>query len=204
MSSYIAIISMGIPSLGLSQNVVISPLKMNTLYIGIYNPISFAINGKQCSNYSLTTKNGVIRQIEKCIYEVNPTTPGQSSIYVVDKKGILIDSVQFRVKTIPDPRPEFYPSKGNDIRFERTEGVVAVLNYFDFDARFEILEYEFSAERAGTLLNTIRNVGSAYSEEVKRVIDKMKVGDIVRIENIKARGPDGRTRQLESIKLTVR
>ncbi|MBS1689921.1 MAG: hypothetical protein JSS96_14425, partial [Bacteroidetes bacterium] len=80
------------------------------------------------------------------------------------------------------------------------------LKNFEFDARFVVTSFSFSmlpkhAELIGPLnVNGARFEGNA---EVVRAMSRAKPGDKIFIEDIKAKGPDGRTRSLNSITLSI-
>ena len=88
----------------------------------------------------------------------------------------------------------------------------AILDNFDFDAKFTIISFSFTlipkgkdligpyqvANRAGCRLK-----GAGENANISKAMDMAKIGDKVVIEDIKAVGPDGQVRSLNTIFLTL-
>lgn len=81
-------------------------------------------------------------------------------------------------------------------------GVIAKMIDFEFDLKFEIVEYKVTMIVGGTPIEKIAK-GAAVSGDMKEMFQKAKPGQEVYIEGIKARGPDGTTRNLGSLSFKV-
>lgn len=86
-----------------SQNVVVSATKMNVLYADVDNPFSFAVNNSDCTNFQLSSNNGIIKCNDSCHCTINPIEIKPTIIYIKDKDGKLVDSSEYRTKGLPIP-----------------------------------------------------------------------------------------------------
>ncbi len=186
--------------------------KMNVFYIGVPNPITVSAAGYSIEDISVAIPGATITPKEKGHYDIMVTKPGKvtASINAKTAKGMeSVGSMEIRVKTIPDPVGKVAGKTGGTIpaaTFRAQAGIVAALDNFDFDAKFIVTSYEMSWLPKRGEYQTAGIVNSAYFKNNPLISDYMKkasIGDKVFIENIKARGPDGRTRSLSSIVLTL-
>lgn len=189
--------------------------KMNVFYIGVPNPITVTAAG-----YSL---EDVYVNIPGAEVVPNPEVKGKFDV-MVEKPGTVtaeimartneggpkqVGSMDLRVKFIPDPVAKVANRTGGSIpsnQFKVQKGIIAVLDGFDFDARFQVTEYSFSMlPRRGELIGPYQ-VNSPYLDrnpEVKAAIERARPGDRIYIEEIKGVGPDKRRRSLNSITLLL-
>ena len=73
---------------------------------------------------------------------------------------------------------------------------------FEFDLKFEVIEYTVSANLSGNFVSeTVK--GAGVNGTVSQMFGKIKTGQKVFIENIKARGPDGSLRPIGTLSLKV-
>lgn len=87
------------------QNFTIAAEKMNVLYLGVENPISFAVENTNNNSLIVKTNNGIIKK-EENNYSVVPSIlrPLKITIYKKENgKMNLIGKKEFRVKRIPNP-----------------------------------------------------------------------------------------------------
>lgn len=187
--------------------------KMNVLYIGVPNPITVSAAGYSIEDISLVIPDAEIKSTGKGTYEVMVTKPGKVEASIVAKTPTGTKSVggmEIRVKTIPDPIAKIAGKTGGVIPssvFKAQSGIPAVLENFEFDARFVVTSFDFSylpkrGEYQGPLpVNGAYFKGNAQVNTYQQ--SQASPGDKVFIDNIKARGPDGRTRSLGSINLTL-
>ena len=230
MKCSLAFIFLLLLSLGCrSQHVIVSATKMNVLYVGVENPVSFAAEHTRCSELVLAIENGTATRTGDCDYNVVVTKPGNTTIFILKGTDTLSKTL-YRVRGFPDPSTKY---RGNgpywllldSLRMET--GLVPVLDdNFNFDARFTMVSYEvtvFRSKKIGgekkvycsdclekiekegyeTVFYTV-NEGEAFNDLLKDFIkNKLMPGDKVFIEEIKARGPDGKIRTLSSIAFSV-
>ncbi len=109
------------PLSGYTQVVAVQALKMNTVYIGVSNPLVIAAENTSSKSLVVTTDNGEIRIdsfARQGHYTLWPDHPGAATIIIKKKtsKGLkTIDSTFFRVKRIPPPVPRLSGKKGGEI-----------------------------------------------------------------------------------------
>ena len=81
-------------------------------------------------------------------------------------------------------------------------GIIAELIGFDFDIRYEIVEYTV------TILSkeyyfTESCTDSRFSKKVKQAFDLVEANDVVLFSNIKCKSPDGRKQDLRPLEFLV-
>ena len=181
---------------------IVSATKMNVFYIGVDNPVKATITGMRQDEINVSMTGGTINKGGESGYTVRVTSPGKASVNVSGKKrdgSAYSGSAEFRVKRIPDPVPEVGGKSGGAMgtgEFKAQGGVAAVLKDFDFDARFEVIGFEITLAERGQDLQTAVNPGPRYSGQAANLVARAKVGSIYYFDNIRAKGPDGTTRQL--------
>jgi len=193
-----------------APNLVVSPTKMNVFYRGVDNPVSISVSGYSATNISPSISNGTLSK-DKDGYIVKPG-PGPTAMVSVsvtnpDGSKKSLPGMEFRVKNVPNPTPYFAGHGVNDNSVKKTElmaaqGVIAKMENFDFDIRFEVLSYTVSTTIQGNFLEK-PCTGPALSGDAKAMLDKVKSGQKIFIENIKAKGPDGTTRNLGALSFKV-
>jgi len=78
-------------------------------------------------------------------------------------------------------------------------GLIAELENFDFDIRFNIVSFEMTFAAARQDLLTDVATGPLFSSKMKEFMKRAKPGDVFYFDKIRAKGPDGTTRKLPSI-----
>lgn len=188
--------------------------KMNVFYIGVDNPVTVSASGYNIEDVKLTIPEATVKPTtEKSKYIVNVTTPNPVkgipyTISAKDKSGVFkeISKGTIRVKTIPDPIPEVGGISGGNIPFNQAvtaRGPIARLHNFDFDVRFTITSFTFIYVPRNGQSQAIPVNGTLFTNEVKDYMERSKPGDQWIITEIKAVGPDKRTRNLPSVALKL-
>jgi gliding motility-associated protein GldM len=185
--------------------VVVSPDKMNVFYIGVDNPVSISVPGFPDEKVSASITSGTITG-GRGKYIVNVTQPGKTTVIVSAKQpdGTTrqMGSVEFRVKRVPDPIAKVGDQAGGNIaasKFKVQRGLVAVLENFDFDIKFQIVGFEMTYGAKRQDLVSARANGPLFDSKMLDFINRAKPGDTFYFDDIKAKGPDGTTRKLPSI-----
>ncbi|MBW7912761.1 MAG: hypothetical protein H3C54_03455, partial [Taibaiella sp.] len=185
--------------------------KMNVFYIGVPNPITVSAAGYSLQDISVAIDGAQVAPDAQAgigHYIVTATKPGKvmANINAKTEGGVKkVGAMEVRVKFIPDPVAKVGGKTSGGIPSSTLKaqiGVVADLENFDFDTRFVVTGYEISMiPKRGELQGPFTSDGP-YLNKNKDIVDlikRCKPGDRVFIENIKARGPDGRTRNLNPI-----
>jgi len=200
--------------------------KMNVFYIGVANPVTVAAAGYSVEDVSLQIPGAEVRadsfgrKGHFNIWADKPSNNLEVAIMAKPKDGTGVKKVgtfPVRVKRIPDPVARLGKQMGGGMAagmFKVQVAPAAVLDGFDFDARFTIVSFQFSMlpkgkdivgpfpveDRGGCYL---QNKPGRSNPNIEKAINQARPGDRVFIENIKAVGPDKTTRNLNSITLVL-
>jgi gliding motility-associated protein GldM len=187
--------------------VVVSPDKMNVFYIGVDNPVSISVPGFPAEKVSASiTAGSIIPAGAGGKYTVKVTQPGKVNVTVsakqLDNSVKSMGAVEFRVKRVPDPIAKIADQPGGSIstsKFKVQRGMIAVLENFDFDIRFQIVGFEMTYGAKRQDLVSARASGPLFDSKMLDFINRAKPGDTFYFDDIKAKGPDGTIRKLPTI-----
>lgn len=193
-----------------APSLVVSPTKMNVFYRGVENPVSISVAGYSASNIQPSMTNGSLSR-DRDGYVVKPGSGPSAVISVTvtnpDGSKKAMQGVEFRVKNVPNPTPYFAGKGVNDNTVKKNEivaaqGVIAKMENFEFDLRFDIVSYTVTTTIAGNVLEK-PCTGPALSADAKAVLERVRSGQKIFIENIRAKGPDGTIRNLGTLSFKV-
>lgn len=184
--------------------------KMNVFYIGVPNPITVTAAGYSLEDVSISIPNATVTPgAAKGQYVVTVSQGPEvtATINAKTARGMAsVGGMKVRVKRIPDPIAKVANKTGGGLpanAFRAQQGVAAVLENFDFDAKFEVTSFEFSYLQRRKDYQGPFAVKGAYfrgaAEVIKYVQSMAAPGDRVYIENIRAIGPDRTPRILNNI-----
>jgi gliding motility-associated protein GldM len=183
------------------SQAVVSADKMNVLYIGVENPISVSVPGFQANQIKPNISQGSLTPAPGGGYIAKVVKTGDAKInvsVVADGKSKAVGSAPFRVKNIPNPTAYVGNSSGPVIKsgeLRASRGLYAKADNFDFAVKFTIRSFEITYKKArSNNLIPLQNKGPLWTGEVKKLIQQVKPGDRLWIDNIKIAGPDGKTR----------
>lgn len=184
----------------------VSPTKMNVFYIGVDNPIEVSAAGVRGQDMNVSISGGGGRITGSGgKYNVNVSSAGTATVNV-SAKGKSLTSKEFRVKMIPDPVAKVGGKDGgrmNAAEMRVQNGLSAVLENFDFDARFTVVSYQVTfVPRRQDPVSAVCN-GPYFSTQVKSFQSDMKPGDMVYFEEVRVQGPDGTTRRIPGVVFTL-
>lgn len=177
----------------------IEPTKMNVLYLGVDNPVMIAVSGYKAKDLRVELDSMGAITGENGIYTVRPLHPGILKVFVYAKKDLVAEK-HFRVKILPDPVVKFAGKKGGDISMEEllnTEKIEVVMENFDFDVDFEIIEFALGAE-AGGYIRSFKSKSSEINADQKRLLHNLSPGLTMFIFDVIVIGPDNRRREINS------
>ena len=182
----------------------VSPTKMNVFYIGVPNPVQVSAAGVANSKLQVSMSAGSISG-SAGKYEARVTTQGTTNV-TVSANGKSYGSFPFRVKLIPNPIAKVSGQPGGRINagvWKIQQGVVADLENFDFDAKFEVLSFNMFYQPKLQDPGIASATGPYFSAAQKAFIAKAKPGDIFYIEEIKVKGPDGLSRKIPGVAFKI-
>ena len=191
----------------------VSPTKMNVLYIGVPNPLSITLGDAKPGTERVSISQGSISGKGNS-WTATVTSVGEAKITVAGTtpsgEAAKTQTANFRVKLIPDPIPTLggdevltTNGKGQKGTIKAKGGIVPLLKDFDFEARFNVVSYDFYLTSGGELLPARGNSGPMYSSAVSNLIDRAKPNDLMVFDNIKVQGPDGKTRKIPGMSFQI-
>lgn len=191
--------------------------KMNVFYVGVPNPITFSASGIPANSLSYTSENCTLTKedgVNK--FSVMVTQAGaKAKITLSGKKADgtqqTFGTYEYRVKRIPDPYPVIANKRGGSVMANEVkvqEAIIARLDNFDFDARFLVTSFSVSyIPKRGDVEEAVSNgpylTGAKAAPGVAEIINKLKPGDKIYFENIKAVGPDKTPRSIGSVGFVI-
>jgi gliding motility-associated protein GldM len=202
-----------------AQNVVISPTAMNVLYESIENPIDISVPGVGSDKIRVSMKNGRIErgQVKNTQgvpfpgeWKVIPEVVGQMAQINVSAEinGKLqpFPPRDFRVKALPKPTAQFAGITGEGEQSKAVmmaqPVVLAVLEGFDFDLRYNITEFRFTINDKG--FDVFKDSKTArVTDEQRALLNNLRRGSKLYIERIKAVGPNKRPIDLSPVIIVV-
>ncbi|MBK6284064.1 MAG: hypothetical protein IPF54_16690 [Draconibacterium sp.] len=178
-----------------------SATRMNVFYRGLDNPFDIA-SGIPKEDLQVEMTNGKVTKSGDN-YLIRPTELDEQgkktkvSVFAnINGTRKLIGTTDWRVKKVPDPVAQVAGLSGGDIRKERLQvedGVMAVLEDFDFDFKYKVTEFEIQTTIAGGYIDRKTSNSNRFTAEQKEQLKRVQPGTIVYISSIKAIGDDGST-----------
>jgi gliding motility-associated protein GldM len=192
--------------------ITMSATRMNVFYRGLDNPFDIA-SGIPKEDLVVEMTNGKATKSGDA-FVIRPTeldeqgTRTKVSVYAnINGVKKLVGTTNWRVKKVPDPVAQVAGLTGGDIRKERLQvedGVMAVLEDFDFDFKYKVTEFEVQTTIAGGYIDRKTSKSNRFTPEQKEQLRRVQLESIVYISNIKAVGDDGSTRDLDPVSFKVR
>lgn len=191
-------------TVGQPSGVAVMADKMNVLYVGVENPLTITA-GAGSEKVSASVNNGTVSKAGGSKYIAKPKEPGTADVNVmVDGKSV--GKVSFRVKYLPPATGMVGTFEGGQVstaQFKAMGGVRAILQNSEFEALYEVLSYTI-ADLSSPDYNPVANNGPRWDGSAATLVNNLKPGRGVYIDNIKARGPDGRTITLKPLSFILR
>ncbi len=192
--------------------LVVSPTKMNVFYRGLPNPVEVSVPGVPGDRLDVKITGGhKIKKQPDGSYVVEPGNGKEAKISVSatmpDGTKKSLPQREFRVKRIPDPVPSFAGKEPSDRTISKNTllgapGVAAKMVNFDFDVKVIVKSFSISVSRDGTLVERKSNT-NRLTDNMKELLNRVTRGNVIYIEDIVVKMPDGTERQLATMKLKV-
>lgn len=191
-------------------NLTVSADKMNVFYKGVDNPVSISVPGVATDDITPRIDNGKIKKKGRgqWIVQVKKGIKAKITVYAeINGERTKMGTSEFRVKSVPDPVPYFAGVGPKDDAVKKkfltaAQGVIARMENFDFDLKFNVTSFKMTVIVGGKPIEQ-RATGPRVTSEMKQILAKVKPGQKIYLEDIRAKGPDGRTRKLGSLALKV-
>lgn len=179
--------------------LVASPTKMNVLYRGVENPIDLSVPGVPAERVKATISTGRIVRAGSSWSATGmsgATAEVNAIIDLPDGGTRRIGPVSFRVKDLPAPTA--YPSgtepgatRVPKNKLTNSPGIIAKPIGSEFGEVWQVMSYEFTLVRNGQSPIVKSGTGSAFTEDIKEILKRVKPNDQIYIENIKAKLANG-------------
>ena len=186
-----------------SANASIALDKMNVLYIGVDNPITIAASGGGDDKVQATISNGSLTRVGPGKYVARVNQVNDNTTITVSVEGKVAGASQFRVRTIPEAQAYVggQPSGANIAAgaFKAQGGVGAGIKNFPFELEYNVVSFTFTCDTEDDIVS-IPNQGAAFSGAVRNAMNQhVQAGRMVTIDDIRVKGPDGRTMPAPSL-----
>ncbi|MFD2905831.1 type IX secretion system motor protein PorM/GldM [Sphingobacterium anhuiense] len=190
-------------------SAVVSPDKMNVLYIGVDNPLSVSAAGTPTDKVKVSMTGGSLSG-SGGKYNARVSSPGTARISisaeVAPGKMQTLSTTEFRVKRIPDPIAKFAGKTGGSmatVALKAQNAIFAKLDNFDFDANFKVTKFTMIIAKPRADAIVLSTSGNQLSSSMASALNGITPGTRVIFDNIVAVGPDGTSRQLNAVALTA-
>lgn len=192
-------------------SVTVSATKMNVLYAGVENPISISVTGIPEENISAVISGGKLlaSRTKGNWIALVPSESKQVSITVsaeIDGSIKSMGTSQFRVKKLPNPeafiveQTDGYVSRNGLINAGKITAKMP--EDFEFDYSFPVLSFRMSMQRGFSLYH-YDSPDENLTEEMRNEIRRTNRGQSIIFEDIVAQWPDGSTKKLAPLLLTI-
>ncbi len=179
--------------------------KMNVLYVGVDNPVSISTTGggSEEQQVSISGGGGTITPLGGGHYIAHVNGVTDECYITVSVKGKIAGKSQFRTRTIPKPIAIVgsYESGSNVPAgaFKAQAGVGCGIKDFPFELKYTVTKFTITADTDDGYLDDAACTGNIWSTDARRILNNLKAGKTVTIDDIYAVGPDGRTQHLPSL-----
>ncbi|HWC52584.1 MAG TPA: gliding motility protein GldM [Chitinophagaceae bacterium] len=185
------------------SNAAVQLDKMNVLFIGVDNPITISGSGSVEQLQVTASGGGAVISGSGAHRTVKVTQQTDDCIISVRTPDGKVTPIKFRVRPIPDPSPYVGNSESGDVPaavFKSQAGVRAYVKDFYYETQFNVISFRMTGDGAGFEegVEEKNNTGAAWNE-ARNIINKCRPGSYITIEDIRAVGPDGRTRKLSPL-----
>ncbi|MBU0764497.1 MAG: hypothetical protein KJ607_06665 [Bacteroidetes bacterium] len=187
--------------------------KVNVVYRGLDNPLLIAVTDAGNDEITVVGENCSIAG-SAGEYIIRPGTGPVAKVNVVRKekdgdKRVAVK--EFRVKDVPSPVAAVAGKKGGVIKKEELISagkIMVLLENFAFDLTFEVVSFKVvikakSKEGEGDSLTEELSESSTFTKYQLNLIESLQPDSRISFEEIKAKGPDGKIRELGAISFKI-
>ena len=195
------------------SNATVSATGMNVFYRGIPNPVEISVGGVAERDVVAQISSGTIKRISAGTYQVKPG-PGQAKATIsvfakIDGQNKLMSRADFRVYDLPKPDAVVEGIEGSSGaltvgKLSQLDNVKAEAKDFVFDVEYKVQSFEVAFMGQGGIWSSMPSGNDRFTTDQKNLFRQLRSGQRIMIEKIKASGPDGVIRNLNSITITVR
>lgn len=191
-------------------SLVVSPIKMNVLYRGIDNPLAISVPGISQDALTPSISTGKLIPQPDGTYNARVSSGREAIVSVtanINGKTKSMGSFKFRLKNVPDPVANFAGKNPSDNTAKKSEltaalGVIANLEDFVYDLKYPVTSFDITVMMGGDV-KTLHSTTNRLTADQQALLDQVRRNQIVIVENIRAKAPDGSVRKLGTISLRV-
>jgi gliding motility-associated protein GldM len=192
-------------------SLTVSATKMNVFYMGVPNPVSISVPGVPSNRLRPSLSKGSLTSDGKggWIATMPAGSEGKVDVNVsatVDGSNKFMGKAEYRVKRLPTPTATIAATDGGVITKSKLKAATAIIptmpQDFEFEANFEITRFTMVTFQGGDVVPE-QGRGNRLNPRMKSLIQNARRGQKIWFEDIFAKGPDGTTRRLNTIVLTV-
>ncbi len=191
---------------------VVSPVKMNVVYLGLDNPLDLSVPGVAQSDIVATVDgDGVLNKASDGTYTLKVNSIERKRIKVkvsarIEGRLVEMGEKEFRIKRVPNPELKLDgvtpPGSLSATIIKQRSGLVAAMGDFVYDdVHWTILSFTATV-RKGVDVIPVTNTGPMFNDNAKRLLKTLKKGDALFLDNIVAQGPGGQ-RTLPSVAFNI-
>ena len=188
------------------SNASIGLDKMNVLYIGVDNPVTIAASGGGDDKVqaSISGGGGSLTRVGNGKYIARVSTVSDDCKITVNVEGKIAGQQTFRVRTVPQAQAYVggQPSGANVSAgaFKAQGGVGAGIKDFPFELSYDVQSFTFTCDTDDGDIISVPNNGASFSPAVRNAMNaQLKANKMVTIDNIRVKGPDGKTSPAPSL-----
>lgn len=186
-------------------SAVVSPDKMNVLYIGVPNPVTVSAPGVPTASINANISGGSLSG-SGGHYIASVSSIGKARITVTGEKGMVLGTTEFRIKRIPDPKAQFAGKSGGSTgsaNIRAQDRLFAQLDGFDFDAKFNVTHFTLLVVKPRQDAIILSGSGGELTGAMHSALNTVTPGTTVIFKDIVAVGPDRSPRSLDPIVLSA-
>ncbi len=169
-----------------SQTVAVELDKMNVFYVGVEHPITIVVENYPCDRIVVKPSYGTItKTFDNChyYYKTDSCVFFQETIFV----GVMheetvkwLDTLEYRVKRIPDPRVMITSRYSGLITKEdfMISAIHAHTDYYDYQSVSPVIRYSYEIWRNDSLICRETDIeGCMFTDKLRLEIVKSQKGD---------------------------
>lgn len=203
----------------IEPTATVSATMMNVLYAGIDNPVGISVPGVANGSVTATMTNGTLTR-KGDAWVARPGAVGTNAVITVtaDISGrkMEVAKTTFRVRKLPDPTPfiSYKDAQGNTDRYkggrplsktllQQATGLEAAIDDELLNIGFTVLSFEtVFFDSMGNAMPEVSD-GANFSSRQRQQFRNLKRGQRFYISRVKAKGPDGITRDISPLEVIV-
>lgn len=198
-------------------SLVVSPTKMNVLYRGIENPVDISVPGVPSENIIATISGGhqlIKKSNGKYVAKLKAQSDQEVNISVTarmaDGSTRPMGKMDFRALRLPKPHAYLGNITGSEkISTSMCKALKGISARYDdsfvFNLTCRVMRYDVMViDKHGDVVGRSINQGGTFSDDTNRLLSKVKKGDRIYYERIKAVGDDDQQHDLGAITVEIK